>query len=149
MFEEFSCNLLELVQGFVCIERNCITETSEIDLVFENRLESWQHKIPLGYFIVQSKNQEKTTDINAVTHLCSELRIRALQIGILITSNKVSENGRIRIAQHFLRDNYLILVIDENDLDNVFDETKRIENILSAKEYELRFNQRIALNTPE
>ena len=100
-FENFTKELFNTVNGFIFIKSNLQTDTSEIDLLYKhNNPFSEKFGLKPNEFIIQSKNEKKTTDINAVTHLFSELMVRKLELGIIITVNHLSPEGYTRINQN-------------------------------------------------
>lgn len=136
LFEQFSKELLKMVNEFEFKKQNQLTETSEIDLIFFNK--SNRFGFSCDYFIVQSKNQKKTTGIQTVCHLISDMLIRNVNLGFIISSSNISRNAYKRISQHFIQNQLTIIIIDKKNINSFFNNMK-LDDIIEIEYYNLRF----------
>ncbi|MBR1886426.1 MAG: restriction endonuclease [Schwartzia sp.] len=152
-------NLLEelthclFTDGYGCMfdsHRQCRTSSNEIDILLlwseQARLNGFACVFPfLGDSILcECKNYQKAVSVTHVGKFYSLMHVSMVNIGIMIAWNGISGRGNWDSAKGLvkkivLRDNSYVIVIDKDDLNEIYLKKTNIFSLLYKKYESLKF----------
>ncbi len=128
---------------FEC-RRNCRTSSNEIDLLLTwneaARIEHINDAFPCfgDTFLCECKNYEEKVSVTYVGKFYSLLSMASVKLGIMIAWEGVSGKGKWDAAQGLikkiaLKDAIFIVVLDKNDLKEIYNESRNIYSLIYDK----------------
>ena len=134
----------ESVRNIFNVYRNCRTSTNEIDMVIswtENaRLSGINNIYPCfgDYFLCECKNYKEPVKVTYIGKFCSLMSVSDINLGIMISWEGISGRGKWDASKGLikkvaLRENRYIIVIDKDDLKQIFEKRTNIFSLIYDK----------------
>ena len=163
--EELSALIFQKsVSGLFNVYKNCRTSTNEIDLLIEwtenARLANISNAFPCfgAMFLCECKNYKGTVSVTYVGKFYSLMSMTETDLGIMISWDGVSGRGPWNdslglIKKIALREKKYIIVIDKDDLKNIYDKKASVFSIVNDKylalKNEINFEKYISKHNAE
>lgn len=143
--EEITSLLFSSSKGnfFEC-RRNCRTSSNEIDLLLtwneDARMEHINESFPCfgDTFLCECKNYDRKVGVTYVGKFYSLLSLASAKLGIMVSWNGIAGRGKWDAARGLvkkiaLKDEIFIVVLDKDDLKEIYDEKKNIYSLVYDK----------------